>query len=78
LAFQMPIVASASAMFICASSRAFWVSVVWLACVSWSATRFHIAAGVSSCQKIAVWVCSAVRTLLAALPSTCTSARSWA
>src|SRR5262249_36861023 len=45
---------------------------------SWSATRFHIAAGGSACQKIAAWVCSGVRVVLVALPSARTSARAWA
>src|SRR5262249_1452470 len=78
LAFQTAIVASASAMFTWASSRALGASGRPWAWASWSATRFHIAAGVSFCQKIAVWVCSAVRTVLVAEPSACTSARAWA
>ena len=77
-AFQIPIVASASAKFINASRRAFWVSVVPFASASWSATRFHIAEGMSTCQKVAVCVCSLVRTVLVELPSASTSLRSWA
>src|SRR5215467_9868085 len=78
LAFQTAIVASARAMFTWASSRALAASGRPRARASWSATRFHIAAGVSSCQKIAVWVCSGVRAVLVALPYAATSARSWA
>src|SRR5690348_4225540 len=77
-ALNVAIIASAIAMFVSASSRAFWESVVSCDSARSSATRFHMAIGVSDCQKRAVSVSQAVRTVLVALPYACTSARSCA
>src|SRR5690348_6020554 len=77
-ALNVAIIASAIAIFVNASIRAFWESVVSCDSARSSATRFHIATGVSDCQKRAVSVSQAVRTVLVVLPYAGTSARSCA